>query len=748
MKRLLLLLTCVLTCQAQERFAGSAAIDQAIQAAVNAGEIPGAVCIVGKPGRILHRAAYGSRALVPTKEAMTVDTIFDIASLSKVVATTSAMMKLFEDGKIRLSDPVTRYLPTFQGGNSAITVRQLLTHFSGLRPDLDLEPAWSGYELGITKALTDKPTSQPGEKFVYSDINFILLGEMVHQITGQPLNQYVKTLVFDPLGMRDSMYNPSASLQPRIAPTELDPATGLPFRGVVHDETTRFMGGVAGHAGVFSTASDLAIFAEMILRKGAFRDQQLFTQAALQKFTEANTPAGQPTLRGLGWDIDSAYSSNRGELFPIGTSFGHTGFTGTSMWMDPASQTYVILLTNSVHPRRGKSVNSLRSRVATIAAANSETIRNAEVSTGLDVLARDEFALLRGKTIGLITNHTGLTKAGQRNVDQMRKAGINVAALFSPEHGLAGAKDESVASSLDQATGIPVHSLYDGDNRRPNDQHLRGIDTLVFDIQDIGARFYTYSCTLVYALEEASKRNISFIVLDRPNPITGTHVQGPMIEKELQSFVGCHSLPIRHGMTLGELARMVNEERGLNARLEVIKMEGWQRGDWFDFTGLQWVNPSPNIRSLNAATLYPAIAMFEYSTDYSVGRGTDSPFEQIGAEWINGRELAGYLNRRGINGVRFYPTSFSGPTGKTVEGVRFVITNREVLDITQLGLEIAAAQVKLYPGKLTLQLNGKLVGDRQVLQSLTTGEAPGLITGRLSAELSSFLDRRKKFLLY
>jgi uncharacterized protein YbbC (DUF1343 family) len=745
--KLSIALLCCATVFAQERYEGSAAIDQAIQAAVNAGEIPGAVCIVGKPGRILHRAAYGSRALVPAREPMTVDTIFDIASLSKVVGTTSAIMKLFEEGKVRLNDPVTRYLPQFQGGTSAITVRQLLTHFSGLRPDLDLEPAWSGYELGVTKALADRPALAPSERFVYSDINFILLGEMVRQLTGKPLDQYVQSLVFDRLGMRDTMYNPPASLRPRIAPTELDAATGLPFRGVVHDETTRFMGGVAGHAGVFSTASDLAIFAEMMLRKGMYQGQQVFSPAVVQRFTEPNTPAGQATLRGLGWDIDSAYSSNRGELFPIG-SFGHTGFTGTSMWMDPVSQTYVILLTNSVHPRRGRSVNSLRSRVATIAAVSGEPFRNGDVSTGLDMLSRDGFAMLRGKTIGLITNHTGLTKTGQRNVDVMRQAGVNIAALFSPEHGIAGAKDENVASSRDEATGLPVHSLYDGANRRPNDESLKGIDTLVFDIQDIGARFYTYSCTLVYALEEAGKRDLSIIVLDRPNPITGTRVEGPMIEEDLQSFVGCHSLPVRHGMTLGELARMVNQERNLKARLEVVKMEGWQRSDWFDFTGLQWVNPSPNMRSLNAATLYPGLALFEYSTNYSVGRGTDSPFEQIGAEWIKGRELAAYLNSRGIAGVRFYGTSFTSVNGKPIEGIRVVVTNREILETTKLGMEIAAAQVKLYPGRLALEMNAKLIGNRQIIQRLASGEDPRLISGSLKEAVGAFLERRKQFLLY
>ena len=310
------------------------------------GLIPGGVLLVGHDGKIVHRKAYGQRALVPSREAMTVDTIFDLASLTKVVATTPAVMKLFEQGKIRLIDPVTAYLPEFQGGKSEITIRDLLTHFSGLRPDLDLEPdVVAAMKPEFGKALIDKPTYPPGERFVYSDINFELLGEIVRRVSGETLDKFVREQVYEPLGMRDTMYLPPSSLRDRIAPTEVDAATGKPWRGVVHDPTARYMGGVAGHAGVFSTASDLARYCEMLLGMGERAGVANFRRRTVQKFTEAATPPDQPVLRGLGWDIDSSYSSARGELFPIG-SYGHTGFTGTSIWIDPASRTYVILLTN------------------------------------------------------------------------------------------------------------------------------------------------------------------------------------------------------------------------------------------------------------------------------------------------------------------------------------------------------------------------------------------------------------------
>jgi CubicO group peptidase (beta-lactamase class C family) len=610
-------------------------LDSAIEQAIREDRMPGAVLIVGHDGKIVHRKAYGRRALTPRAEAMTLDTIFDCASLTKVIATTASLMKLFEDGKLRLDDRVTEYLPEFQGGKSEITVRNLMTHFSGMRPDLDLVPEWSGYEKGIRLALKDKPTAAPGARFVYSDINFILLGEIVHRLSGQTLPDFARRNIFEPLGMSDTRFQPPSTLASRIAPTEQLPNSVAPLRGVVHDTTARFMGGVAGHAGLFSTADDLARFAQMMLGKGSLQGTRIFSPLTVEKFTTPQSPPDQPILRGLGWDIDSPFSSNRGELFPIG-SYGHTGFTGTSVWIDPYSQTFVILLTNSVHPNRRPAITSLRSRVATVAAAglgadqpgiqltgynetltgagiHREVARNAQVLTGLDVLADQNFAPLKGKKIGLITNHTGLDREGRRNVDQMVAAGVQVVALFSPEHGILGAEDqENVADAKDTATGIKVWSLYKEKNRRPSAEMLRGVDMLVFDIQDIGSRFYTYVSSLAAAIEETAARHIPLVVLDRPNPITGTRVEGPVLDAGNESFVGYFRMPIRHGMTLGELARMYDGEKSLHADLRVIPMKNWARGDWFDSTGLRWVNPSPNMRSLTASLLYPGIAMLEY----------------------------------------------------------------------------------------------------------------------------------------
>lgn len=773
--KILLAFLCAACLYAEEPFSGAAALDREIDRAVNEGLIPGAVVLIGHNGQIVYQKAYGSRALIPHREPMTLDTIFDIASLTKVVATTPSLMRLFERGQIRLNDPVTKYLPEFQGGHSDITIRNLMTHFSGLRPDLDLKPAWSGYETGIHRAFIDKPAGPPGVRFVYSDINFILLAEIVHRLSGKMLNEYARETIFEPLGMRETMFLPPASLRPRIAPTEIDPATGQPLRGVVDDDTARYMGGVAGSAGVFSTASDLAKFAQMMLDDGQANGVRLFSAATIEKFNSPQSPADQPILRGLGWDIDSPYSSNRGDLFPIG-SYGHTGFAGTSLWIDPFSGSYVILLTNAVHPHRGHSIVSLRSRVATIVAASfgiagpavkltgyNETIvgpglhrevePKAEVLTGLDVLTADNFAELRGKRVGLITNQTGVSRDGKRNVDLMLAAGISVTALFSPEHGLQGAEDRAdVSDTKDSATGLPVFSLYRSSSRRIQPQMLDNVDALVFDIQDVGARFYTYSCTMIYAMQEAAKKHLPFFVLDRPNPITGVHIEGPVRDPDLESFTGCLEIPVRHGMTMGELAAMANGERKLGADLRVIAMRGWDRGDWFDATDLPWVDPSPNMRSLTEALLYPGIALLEASPNYSVGRGTDSPFELIGADWIHGRELAGLLNSRFIPGVGVYPVRFrpasSNFAGKTIEGVRFVITNRDSFDSVRLGLEVAHALNQLYPGKIAWEENRFLVGNHEVLKELKDGTDPRTIVQEMQESLAGSILQRDRYLIY
>ena len=760
-------------------------VDAVIQQAILEGQIPGAVLLVGHDGQVIYRKAYGSRALEPRREPMTLDTIFDLASLTKVVATTPAVMQLVEQGKVRLNDPLAKYLPDFaQSGKEDITVRQLLTHYSGLPPDLDLKAPWTGKETAYRMAFAATLQDPPGSRFSYSDINFIMLGALVERVSGETLDEYCQRRIFTPLKMTHTRFVPPAAPRAgwiqKIAPTQYDENEHM-LRAVVHDPTVRRMGGVAGQAGLFSTADDLAKFAQAMLNGGG----GILSAESVQKMTRPEQPPSAPVLRGFGWDIDSPYSSNRGDLLPVG-GYGHTGFTGTSLWIDPTTKTYIILLTNAVHPRGKGNAMALRSKVATAiaaalplttsekealhwesitgyneaqSAARRVSTRNGSVRTGIDVLEAHGFDVLqvagRNRRIGLLTNQTGVDAEGQRTIDVLAHAqGVSLEAIFSPEHGVTGTLDTTdVNNSKDEATGIPVYSVYgakDAD-RRPALDVIKNLDAVVIDIQDAGVRFYTYETTMGYFLEAAAKTGVEVIVLDRPNPITGSFVQGPVSEAGRESFTNYWTLPIRHGMTLGELAKMFNADRNINARLTIVPMEGWLRGDWFDSTGLAWVNPSPNLRSVTEATLYPGVALIE-GTNVSVGRGTDAPFELVGAPWIKSRELATYLNAREVAGVRFVPMTFtptaSNYAGQKCEGVNLILTDRNALDAPELGIELAAALKKLYPMDYKMERMMELLANQAAYDDLSAGKDPRRIAQDWQEELEKFEATRKKHLLY
>jgi uncharacterized protein YbbC (DUF1343 family) len=556
------------------------------------------------------------------------------------------------------------------------------------------------------------------------------------------------------------------------------------MRGVVHDPTARRMGGVAGNAGVFSTADDLARYAQELLA-----GNRILSALSIQKMTTPQQPPTAAVLRGLGWDIDSPFASNRGEFLPVG-SFGHTGFTGTSLWIDPTTNSYIILLTNAVHPHGKHSTAaliSLRSRVASVAAqslalsvseeqklrlaritgyneamsaARMIAARNGQVLTGIDVLEGHAFTELRlpgiGATrIGLVTNQTGVDSQGVRTIDALaHAAGIQLAAIFSPEHGVTGSLDTTeIGNSRDAATGVPVYSVY-GDSsakRHPQMDVVRSLDALVFDIQDIGTRYYTYETTLGYFLEAAAQAGKPIFVLDRPNPINAAIVQGPISDTGRESFTNYISLPVRHGMTIGELARLFNSEKAIHAQLTVIPLTGYQRGDWMDSTGLLWINPSPNMRSLTEATLYPGVGLLE-STNVSVGRGTDTPFELLGAPWIHPAELAAYLNARAISGLRFVPVEFT-PTAdvyaqKRCGGVNIVITAREQLDAPELGLELASALHTLYPAQFEMKNLDRLFLNSATVAAIAAGVDPRRIWLDWNDAIERFNHTRAKYLLY
>jgi len=494
------------------------------------------------------------------------------------------------------------------------------------------------------------------------------------------------------------------------------------------------------------------------------------------------------------------------------------------MWIDPTTETYIILLTNAVHPRGKGTAIALRSKVATEVAAALKlnpaekealrwktltgyneaqsagrrmSARNGTVKNGIDVLEEHGFDVLkpaatadsaptqpadgasaaprpadqattqpadgasaapqaqRKKRIGLVTNQTGVDADGRRTIDVLAQApGVELDAIFSPEHGVAGVMDSTdISNSKDAATGVTVYSVYGGTDaeRRPPEDVLKNLDAIVYDIQDAGVRFYTYETTLGYFLEAAAKAGIEMIVLDRPNPITGSFVQGPVADEGRESFTNYWTVPVRHGMTIGELAKMFNSERDINAKLTVVPMDGWDRGDWFDSTGLAWVNPSPNLRSVTEAALYPGVALIE-GTNVSVGRGTDAPFELVGAPWVKSRELAAYLNARGIAGVRFVPVTFTPAgsvySGQACQGVNIVLTDRNGLDVPELGIELAAALHKLYAADFKIERMTDLLVNQSAYDALVAGEDPRRIAQDWQEGLEKFEKIREKYLIY
>jgi uncharacterized protein YbbC (DUF1343 family) len=675
--------------------------DHAIETEIAAHKLPGGVLWVERNGSAYHRA-YGLRAIEPREEAMTEDTIFDAASLTKVMATAPSIWILIERGKIGLDDPVQRHIPEYR--HADITIRHLLTHTSALSPDVPLNYEWSGYDTALKLAIEDEPTNRPGFIFRYSDINFILLGEIVRRVSGEPLNVFAARNIYEPLGMKDTGFLPAPSA--RIAPTEW----GL--RGVVHDPTARRMGGVAGHAGLFTTARDAAIYARCLLAGGAPIMKGETVRGMTSRATE--TAIG----RTAGWDLDSGFSRpRRGGA----TSFGHTGWTGGMMWLDPESHSFYVFLSNRVHPNGKGSVTKLQVELGGDAPPGVRfpnvvnfIVGGANAKNGIDVLEGNRWDILRGHRVGLITNVSGVDGRGNPTIDLLRSApGVELVSVFSPEHGLA------------MTTSVPVISLYD-ERRKPAREQLANLDTLVFDIQDVGTRFYTYISTLELAMEAAAEAHVRFVVLDRVNPIGGEIVEGPVLEGKTD-FVGIHDIAVRHGMTVGELAKMFKDEKHIDVDLVVVPVAGWKR-EWFqDEAGIAWVNPSPNMRSLRAATLYPGIGLLERAI--SVGRGTATPFEVLGAPWIDGDQLAAALH---IDGLSFTPIRFTPDAdifkGEPCGGVRITITDRHALRSVAAGLAIADTLERLYPGKF----------DRSKMQALLRGNGP----------LEPFLERRAKYLLY
>lgn len=722
------------------------AIAAIVREEIAAGRLPGAVVVVGVKGKIVVRQAFGDRSVTPQRSRTTIDTIYDAASLTKVMATAVAIQQLAEQGKIELDRPAATYWPAFAGnGKGDITVRHLLTHYAALPPGIPTQ-GWSGSDGALAIIAALKPLAPAGTRFVYSDVDFIVLGELVRRVSGQPLDSYSVRHIFQPLGMHDTGFHPAPSLRDRIAPADV--IAGQLRWGDVQDPIAYRMGGVAGHAGVFTTADDLTRFVRAML--GGADGAKILRAPSIAAMTRPQSPPGGLALRGLGWDIDSAYASFLAPHFSL-SSFGHTGYTGTGLWLDPETQSFLIVLSNRLHPDGSGNNLPLLRRLADAVGAMARGGQRLQALSGIDVLEADGFRQLTGRRVGLLTNRSARDARGRRTADALHAApGVKLLTLFSPEHGLDAAAEGKIASGRDAATGLPVHSLY-GDTRRPTPEMLAGLDTLVIDLQDVGTRYYTYATTMAYAMEEAARQKIDVVVLDRPNPIRADVVQGPVLDADLVSFVTYLPMPVRHGLTIGELARWFNGEKKIGARLQVIGLRRYERTQWFDQTGLAWIPPSPNLRRPDQATLYPGVAMVE-GANVSVGRGTGTPFELLGAPWIDGRALADHLRARNLPGIAFEPATFT-PTeaafaGQPCQGVRLRPTARDLLDTPRLGLELIAALQRLYPDRFAIDRTIGLLGSRQSLDAIKAGNDPGEIATTWEPAIQAYRLRRERYLMY
>jgi uncharacterized protein YbbC (DUF1343 family) len=730
-------------------------IDHLVAEALSQGKLPGCVVAVGRADGLAFLKAYGSRALLPAREPMTEDTIFDLASLTKPVATATSLMLLADRGKLDLDSEVSRYLPEMTALGKA-TVRQLLTHVSGLPSETPVGDYERGRAEAWKKIAAVRPKAAPGERFIYSDIGYLVLEEVLRRVAGSGLDLFAETQIFAPLGLKDTGFLPAPDKRPRITPTEQ--RNGEWMRGQVHDPRAFRLGGVAGNAGLFSTAADLARFARMVLGGGALEETRVLSPQALATMTAPHDVPGG--IRALGWDVQSAYSTNRG-LSLSRHSVGHGGYTGTSLWIDLEKDLFVVFLSNRVHPDGNGSINGLAAAIATLVGTGPESpVPGTGLALGIDVLAAQDFARLRGLRFALLTNDSARNREGTRTTDVLAgRSDLSLVALLTPEHGLSATRDERIADGVDAKTRLAVHSLYGGahgprNKRPPGPRPVTlpdGIDAVVVDLPDVGTRFYTYASTLHATMRAAASRGLRVIVLDRPNPLGAIEVAGPVLKPSELSPVNHHPLPVRHGMTMGELAEMMNSDEHLGLRLEVVRMARYDRRSYFDETGLAWWPPSPNLRTVAQTLLYPAVGLLE-AGNVSVGRGTDTPFEVIGAPWMNGPALANLLSQAGLDGVDVESTEFT-PTanphkGLACRGIRLRVTHRPSFEPVRTAVAMALALHKLHPDAWNAAHLRGMFGDPAVAAAILDGRRLPDIEALWRPGLDTFRAKRLKYLLY
>lgn len=713
--------------------------------AVKAARVPGAVLYVGDLENEHFLGAYGDRQLIPNRRPAEVDTVYDLASLTKVVCTATAILQLEESGRLNLDDSVDQYLPVQR--MNAITLKHLLTHTAGLVPVERYFESMNAIEEILQDGSNNGMLHPTDYHHAYSDLGYMILGKVVEVVSQMSLDLYCQRHIFGPLEMNRTAFNPPKSWKENCAATEDDRVwRNRLVHGEVHDENCSAIGGVSGHAGLFSTASDLAKFCRGLLSG---------------KLISSDTLAGMVAFgikplypwQALGWQVDPWLTKKTGFL-PSRKAFGHTGWTGTSMWLDAETGLFSVLLSNSCHPDRIDRDNETLRREVYVPIAK-EFYSSTNSHSGLDRLIRENFGRIQGRRIALLTNHAAIDQSGRHILDVLPDCpDLKLVRLFSPEHGIRG-QAEAGEKVDGQDSAVPVTSLY-GQQKEPTRDELKGIQLFVIDLQDIGARYYTYMATMKRCIEACAKSRVPILVLDRPNPLGGVILEGP-IAQETESLVSCSEIPIRHGMTMGELATWF-AQHDLNRykpNITVNYLDSWQPDRWLPECSLPWRAPSPNMPTAETALLYIGTCLFE-GTNLNEGRGTDTPFMIFGAPWLNAAGVLERLKSVDAPGLTlaaeiYTPRSIPGKSTNPkfldteCQGIRLTITDPREVRAFRTTLALLIAIRALHSD--TLEFNDMfsiLAGGPDLRNRIEADESVETIIQAYEEDLATFDNKRPR----
>lgn len=716
---------------------------KALDTAVSASLSPGAVALVGDVHHTYFHAATGLRQAVPEPLPALPTTPYDLASLTKVVATTTAIMLLREDGALDLDQPVSEIVPIPAFG--AFTVRHLLTHTAGLVAGLPYYKTASSIDEMLQRYAEREPDWPPGTRRRYSDVGFMILGRAVELAARDSLDAFCAKRIFKPLGMKCTAFNPPKAWRDTCAATEDCAWRGRLLVGEVHDENAYAVGGVSGHAGLFAPAEDLALFCRASL------SGKLLPEKVLDEMTRLGQAPVYP-WQGLGWQLDPWASGKEGFL-PSRSAFGHTGWTGTCIWMDRRTGLFGILLSNTCHPSRANRNNEILRRTFFSAVARQFYPRTTNAHSGLDRVVWEGFAMVRDKRFALLTNHAAVDQLGRHILDVFAlDPRVKPTRLYSPEHGIRGDVEagEAVAS---EPGDVPIISLY-GERKRPSRDELKNVDLFVIDLQDVGARYYTYAATMFDCIRACGETRTPVLVLDRPNPVGGDTLEGP-IATDVGSPVCAAPVPIRHGMTMGELATCFVDTllTGPKPSLSVSALDGWQPERLFDECGLPWTPPSPNVPKARTALLYTGTCLFE-GTNLNEGRGADTPFEMIGAPWLDPAAVIRKIRAADRPGCSLVPVTYtpraipgkaSDPRYRDQEcqGIRIVVQDPHKVRAFTLAVALLIAIRNRHSGEFQWEPSfDVLAGSKDLRCAIETGKSARRIIAECASALDAFNTKR------